>query len=139
MPDECSCQHIIDLCLTHKRALYLPKVAAPHLLTWHVIQSLNELAVGAYGIREPISDAQTLADKILLLCPGLAFNARGQRLGMGGGFYDAVLSTLNKPAYSIGLAWRCQIENDIPIEQHDANVAAVLAADTWISKKPDWI
>ena len=139
MSDECSCQHLINVCFAQKRVLYVPKVAAPHRLTWHIVQSVEELAVGAYGIQEPTTEAQRLPEDILLLCPGLAFNAAGQRLGMGGGFYDNVLSTLSTAACSIGLAWSCQIENEIPVEAHDANVDAVLVADRWISPKPNWL
>ncbi len=139
LPEECSCQWLIDACLAKQQPLYLPKVAAAHQLTWHQIRSLHDLERGAYGILEPKTQVQELPTEILILVPGLAFNAAGQRLGMGGGFYDGVLTALTKSACSIGLAWDCQIEEVLPVEQHDATVDAVLAGGAWLSTAPAWL
>lgn len=49
----------------------------------------SELKVNAFGIREPSNGATGKAPNLdLVLVPLVGFDARGSRLGMGGGHYD---------------------------------------------------
>lgn len=57
-----------------------------------------------------------------LLVPCLGFDARGYRLGYGGGFYDRTLAAQPRPR-TLGIAYACQLaefeigEYDIPLDQ----------------------
>ncbi|BDT57012.1 5-formyltetrahydrofolate cyclo-ligase [Massilia varians] len=57
-----------------------------------------------------------------LLVPCLGFDARGYRLGYGGGFYDRTLAPEPRPR-TLGIAYACQLaqfeigEYDIPLDQ----------------------
>ncbi len=57
-----------------------------------------------------------------LLVPCLGFDARGYRLGYGGGFYDRTLAAEPRPR-TLGIAYACQLaefeigEYDIPLDQ----------------------
>lgn len=57
-----------------------------------------------------------------LLVPCLGFDARGYRLGYGGGFYDRTLAAAPRPR-TLGIAYACQLaefaigEYDIPLDQ----------------------
>lgn len=87
------------------------------------IKSLDDLIIGAYGIREPkleknnavITDSSELD---LVIFPGLAFNRKKQRLGYGGGFYDKFLNK-NDKVLKIGISFSEQIVDYIPCEKHD--------------------
>jgi len=57
-----------------------------------------------------------------LLVPCLGFDARGYRLGYGGGFYDRTLAAEPRPR-TLGIAYACQLaqfeigEYDIPLDR----------------------
>ncbi|MFD5795877.1 5-formyltetrahydrofolate cyclo-ligase [Streptomyces diastatochromogenes] len=72
-------------------------------------------------------DAVTAADVVLL--PGLAVDARGMRLGRGGGSYDRVLARLERagahPALVV-LLYDTEVVARVPAEAHDQPVHAVV-------------
>ena len=72
-------------------------------------------------------DAVTEADVVLL--PGLAVDARGLRLGRGGGSYDRVLARLERarahPALVV-LLYDSEVVERVPEEPHDRPVHAVV-------------
>ena len=74
-------------------------------LDFRFINSLDELCSGAYGIREPQSDAPraTFTKKSICIVPALAFDSSGNRLGYGKGFYDRFLKDFN--GLSIGITY----------------------------------
>ena len=53
----------------------------------------DALAPGAFGVHEPADEASTLEPDIVVV-PLLAFDATGNRLGYGGGYYDRTLRDL---------------------------------------------
>nr|WP_086734820.1 5-formyltetrahydrofolate cyclo-ligase [Streptomyces glaucescens] len=72
-------------------------------------------------------DAVTAADVVLL--PGLAVDARGMRLGRGGGSYDRVLARLERtgahPALVV-LLYDTEVVERVPAQAHDRPVHAVV-------------
>ena len=54
----------------------------------------------------------------MLLVPLLAFDARGHRLGYGGGFYDRTLAALDAKL-AIGIAYAEQEIETLPIHERD--------------------
>jgi len=60
----------------------------------------------------------------LLVVPGVAFDKRGNRLGYGRGFFDKVLAVFR--GFSVGLAFDCQIVDEVPVEKWDERVKKVL-------------
>lgn len=82
----------------------------------------DALLPGPLRTREPPPDAQAvpLGEVDLVLVPGVAFDARGRRLGRGRGHYDATLAGLPASARRVGLAFELQIVSAVPQERHDA-------------------
>lgn len=76
------------------------------------------------GISQPEPDAPALVPDILFV-PLVGFTADGERLGQGGGHYDRWLEA-NPLAVPIGLAWDCQLIDDLPREAHDRPLHAVI-------------
>lgn len=58
-----------------------------------------------------------------LLIPLLGIDSQGHRLGQGGGYYDATLTTHHqiKPKL-VGVGFSCQQVKNIATEQHDINI-----------------
>lgn len=79
------------------------------------------------GFPVPLEDAPTYdPDSInCILVPGLAFTITGVRLGRGGGFYDRYLAQI--PIHKrVGLCYRCQLVDHIPLMPHDETMGEVI-------------
>ena len=92
------------------------------------MDDLSQVEKGYCGIPEPIQDAPVADDPdALVLMPGLAFTAQGQRIGYGGGFYDKFLAKEpNHP--TLALCYSFQMVDEIPVEEFDKPVDCVLWA-----------
>jgi 5-formyltetrahydrofolate cyclo-ligase len=114
----------------------LPVLLPDNDLDWGVYAGEGSLARVRHGGRmallEPAGDrlgpdAVTAADAVLL--PGLAVDARGMRLGRGGGSYDRVLARLERagahPALAV-LLYDTEVVERVPEEEHDRPVHAVV-------------
>jgi 5-formyltetrahydrofolate cyclo-ligase len=86
---------------------------------------LVPMGFGTYG---PGPEAAVL-DPDLMLVPLAAFDAKGQRIGYGGGYYDRAIDRLHRKGLSprlIGIAFDCQEVASVPAEPHDVRLHAVL-------------
>ncbi|MBQ4831978.1 5-formyltetrahydrofolate cyclo-ligase [Pseudoalteromonas sp. MMG010] len=93
----------------------------------------SPMRVNRYGIFEPkLNCAQIcpVAELDMLLMPLVAFDDNGNRLGMGGGYYDKTLASLyQQNSYSpqlIGLAHDCQKVDRLPIEAWDVPLTTII-------------
>jgi 5-formyltetrahydrofolate cyclo-ligase len=105
--------------------LLLPWVDGERLRAAEV-GSLEELAPGFRGIREPSGRVPVDPDVDAVLVPGVAFDAAGRRLGYGGGFYDSLLRTLAPGVSRIGLCFEVQIVDEVPADPDDQPVDIVV-------------
>jgi len=101
-----------------------PKVLG-HALTFHTGENLQP---GAFGILEPAAGSAEvpMAQIDGFICPGLAFDPQGGRLGRGRGFYDRMLSNTRSDAFKIGICFPCQIVPNTFPEPHDVSMDVVL-------------
>lgn len=68
------------------------------------------------------------------IIPGAVFDRCGHRLGYGGGFYDRFLARMAPQATRIGLAFSCQVVDQIPSLPHDVPMDLVITEQevlTW--------
>lgn len=74
---------------------------------------------GTFGTRIPAVD--DFFDPEILIVPLVAFDAGGNRLGYGGGFYDRTLEQLRarRPTLAIGFAFDAQEADVLPLEDTD--------------------
>lgn len=76
------------------------------------------------GIVQPAASAPEVVPDVLFV-PLVGFSADGARLGQGGGHYDRWLEA-HPAVRPIGLAWDCQLVDDLPCEAHDRPLHAVV-------------
>lgn len=69
----------------------------------------------------------------LILMPGLGFDQYGKRLGRGKGFYDTYLERCSRHSkgkpYTIALAFKEQLYQEIPVDDKDVLIDEVLYDD----------
>ena len=58
----------------------------------------------------------------VVVVPGLAFTAAGERLGQGGGWYDRYLAQVRADCATIGVCFAEQILDTLPVEAHDVTM-----------------
>jgi 5-formyltetrahydrofolate cyclo-ligase len=135
------------------RVLALPVFAAArHIVIFHPVG--NELDPGAIGDRAGVHAKPVYYPKppgttpgfvcrrpphgaaddvplgagmagILFVVPGVAFDARGRRLGRGGGWYDRALAA-HSHGVRIGLAFDFQVVPELPEAPWDVRMHAVV-------------
>ncbi len=91
----------------------------------------RELAHGPFGVWEPRPSARRpvpIRDVDLLLVPGIAFDRRGHRLGHGHGYFDRFLARVPQTTPTVGLAFRFQLLDRLPVTSHDRAVRTILTA-----------
>ena len=105
-----------------------PRVSGVRTLTLHWVDDAAMLEPAAFGIREPAATAPQAAVTGLsaVVAPGVAFDARCNRLGQGGGYYDALLAALPAGVPVIGIAYDEQIAEAVPHAEADRPVDVVI-------------
>ncbi|TMV50815.1 5-formyltetrahydrofolate cyclo-ligase [Paenibacillus mesophilus] len=136
---------VMEWCWNRGGTVVVPKVIRDRkLMSLHVIQSYEDLETGKMGIREPLMSTpvwKRASDIDVMLVPGLAFDCEGGRLGYGGGYYDAFIrrcrENAGKEPFKLALAFDAQIVPEVPMDNHDFRVDAILSENRqWIIPHP---
>lgn len=107
---------------------------------WAPYAGPDALRVGVLSILEPTTeiapgDALSAAD--LVICPALAANTSGDRLGRGGGWYDRALCHANPRAQLWALLNDDEVLTAIPTRDWDRRVGALATPTRFVRCKPD--
>lgn len=108
--------------------LCLPVIVDRQTIIFRELVPGADLVPMGFGTFGPGPEAEEL-DPDLMLVPLSAFDAQGQRIGYGGGYYDRAIDRLNKKGLFpelIGIAFDCQEVASVPVEQHDVRLHAIL-------------
>lgn len=131
---EISTDKLIQILWAQGKQVYLP-VLHPfnpnHLLFLRYLPDTPMLK-NKFGIWEPKLNVQNvlpLDELDILFTPLVAFDRQGNRLGMGGGFYDRTLQNWQNSSFiPVGLAHQCQQVEQLPTEAWDVPLHQILVA-----------
>lgn len=113
-----------------KRLLY-PLCRPKNTLSLHLINHPSELQPSLYNILSPQRDIHPqvpVKEVDCFLCPGLAFDPWGTRLGHGGGYYDRLLAQASPKSTLLGIGLDCQCAPfRLPKEPYDVPLHGIIS------------
>ena len=94
-PFEIATSLIIHAALANRKTVALPVCTQDNRMIFRSIHSLKDLTPGQFGILEPTAACREITpnETTLCVCPALACDMQGNRLGFGGGYYDRYLES----------------------------------------------
>ena len=109
---------IMERAISDGKRVALPRYVPESAVYEACFLSEEPLVPGPFNILEPaMSNPAPLNRLDLIVAPGIAFDARGRRLGRGKGFYDRLLSAAT--GVKCGICFEEQMLAEIPVEPHD--------------------
>ena len=126
---------LINILWKYKKQAYLPVIhpLLKNKLCFCHIKPNTQFIKNRYGILEPsYKYTKSIQQRhlSLVLMPLVAFDNKGNRMGMGGGFYDRSFAYKAKKKQSkpklIGIAHAFQEQKSLPIEKWDIPLDGVL-------------
>lgn len=125
MGSEVKTDNLIKLLLAAGKRVVLPysKDSSGEIAIAEIFNPETDVAVLNAGFPEVIESLRKpffKSDLSCVICPGVAFDRYGARLGRGKSCYDRFLKELKGSVPIIGIGYSCQIHNDsMPFEYHD--------------------
>jgi 5-formyltetrahydrofolate cyclo-ligase len=135
LPGEVYTQDILNRAWTEGKQVGIPRIREGEILFHAYTQQSEPLVISRYGIAEPhpswplLVPEQAPPGGLLVVCPGLAFDRQGRRLGRGGGYYDRFLESLrSRPELrftALGVCLSEQLLDSLPVAAHDQRLDAL--------------
>ena len=132
MPDELQMQELFAACFDDKKILAIPLIVGKGEMQAVAVPNFDSLEVGAFNILTVKKNLRKFIQPAQIDCiivPGAAFDKNFNRLGLGGGYYDRFLPKAVN-AKKIALAFDFQLTENLPTEEHDAQIDAIITLST---------
>jgi 5-formyltetrahydrofolate cyclo-ligase len=88
---------------------------------------------GRFGLLVPTTPAlgpEAVASAQVVVCPGVAVDRSGNRLGRGGGSYDRALARCGGDVLRVQLVYDDEVVDAVPAEKHDQRVQVIVTPST---------
>jgi 5-formyltetrahydrofolate cyclo-ligase len=121
LPQEVQTMSIITQARQSQKRIAAPVTRGQELVAVALSEAPTQLRRGRFGILEPCGTQRVIHPQEIgfIAVPGIAFDARGGRLGFGKGYYDRFLRQLPATTYRCGLAFGIQVVPCVPQASHD--------------------
>lgn len=99
----------------------------------------GELTVGRFGLHLPTTRTlgrHAVATASVVVCPGVAVDRAGNRLGRGGGSYDRALARCGPDVLRVQLVYDDEVVDTVPVDEHDQPVDAIVTPTKTIRVVP---
>lgn len=113
---EAGTRAIIEEAWKQGKQIAIPKVEGEEIVFYRV-QRDTRVEPGYMQIPEPVNGEKVGWTDALMIMPGVAFDAKRNRCGYGGGFYDRYLAEYD--LYKIAIAFEFQMVESVPSELND--------------------
>ena len=120
---------LMRICWRLGKTVYLPRLSAAGVMEFAPYRRGDALDRGKYGLLQPRGSvpAGEVSQLDTVLAPLVAFSPAGERLGLGGGYYDRALAgSRGGPTLLVGVAHRCQQVSELPGEPWDVEMSMVV-------------
>jgi 5-formyltetrahydrofolate cyclo-ligase len=128
MGSEVDLYPLLDELLADGIIIHAPKTLKGRVLENYRYHGQEHLVPGVFGTRYPAGDEPYTGSYDMILVPGLAFTAKGDRLGYGAGYYDTFLKQ-HPSAYAVAVCFPLQVVAALPVEAHDHPVELVVTGE----------
>jgi len=120
------------------KRVILPALRPDLDLDWGTWRGETSLAPARLGLLEPVDrlGLEAIATADVVVVPGLAVSAYGDRLGQGGGSYDRALGRVPVGTPVVCLLYDGEVGLDVPVDEHDRRVTAAATPTRWLSLRP---
>jgi 5-formyltetrahydrofolate cyclo-ligase len=136
MPEEVDTTPLLQLAQRRRCVIALPRVTSKRHARMRFFVFDGSMKRGAYGIREPGGRQGLRARELdVVFMPLVGFDAAGNRLGMGKGFYDRCLAhrvamrNWRRPLLA-GIAYEVQQVSSLPRAGHDVPLDVIVTDST---------
>ena len=134
---EISLAPLMELALAQGKQWLIPNIKK-NILQFKTFNRRTKIRPNQFGIGEaPHAPAQAINNIDLFLCPLVAFDACGNRIGMGGGFYDRTLKAQLKKRspYVFGVAHDLQQVSRILPNSWDIALEGIFTPTRFLKSK----
>jgi 5-formyltetrahydrofolate cyclo-ligase len=134
LPQEVQTMQIITQARQSQKRVAVPVIRGQDLVAVALSEASTQLRRGRFGILEPCGTQRVIHPQEIgcITVPGIAFDARGGRLGFGKGYYDRFLSQLPVTMYRCGLAFGIQVVPCVPQAPHDICMHGIVTEQGYI-------
>jgi 5-formyltetrahydrofolate cyclo-ligase len=136
---EVASRNIIQKSYDANKIVVLPAISPESLkLSLLKVDSLDSDLISDSGGKfspDPNRCKRVPIDRIdIALIPGVAFDEKGGRIGVGDGFYDRLIPKLPATTRKVALAFDDQVLSQVPMESHDKHVDIIITEKRVIYK-----
>lgn len=137
---ELSVTELMRQCRKRQLTTCVPLLSGTSLV-FSAFDDLTSMSTNRFNITEPVDQDSTLNPEQLdvVLVPLVGFDVSGNRLGMGGGFYDRSfefrMSDSEKKPLLIGVAYQFQQVDTLPAESWDVPLDMIITESSIIDRR----
>ena len=138
--------NVMQWCWQNKKSCFVPVVFQEfnNSLRFAPVTESTKFHLNKFEIAEPVINESELQDPWqldLVLMPLVAFDDRGNRVGMGGGFYDTTFEYLKKSLESkprlVGVAHEIQRVENVEAEHWDIPLSTIVTDQNIVITRTD--
>ena len=130
--NEVQTEKIIAACFEMNKKIFLPKLHSTDL-NFLALKPDSQFQKNKYGIPEICNQEAEIAEHIdLMICPGIAFDSKKNRVGYGGGYYDRYLASASYDRLGM-LGFSIQKTDSINAESSDIPMDFILTENGFLN------